>query len=377
MKYLIVILQQYYEYKKVIFKLIYFSLILLILGLSFHKNKEKIVLNIIDEIKEINVDKFFKLKDKPKDPNDPLIQKEKDSFFSYITQASGHKVTSVDTIFLAQGYKFGNIIIILNKALFYCEIIKCKRIILNQNKTWFIKNKVYYPEYNISIEVGDPDTFNSKNTIFDVSDNFLFYYEYIKPEFRADIIKNEILNNLPKVQVDFNDLFMYIRSGDIFTIDNNYYAQPPLCFYKNIINNYKNFSKIYIIAQDNINPVINKLIEEYPKIIFNINSLTTDIAYLINAFNIVGAASTFINIIIRFNDNLKYYWEYNIESDIVKIINLHHSFYKLPKNITYFRMEPSIKYLKEMSYWNHTESQINLMITENCTNNFTAINEFT
>ena len=78
MKYLIVILQQYYEYKKVIFKLIYFSLILLILGLSFHKNKEKIILNIIDEIKEINVDKFFKLKDKPKDPNDPLIQKEKD-----------------------------------------------------------------------------------------------------------------------------------------------------------------------------------------------------------------------------------------------------------------------------------------------------------
>lgn len=205
----------------------------------------------------------------------------------------------------------------------------------------------------------------------------MFYYEYIKPEFRANIIKNEILNNLPKVQVDFNDLFMYIRSGDIFNIDNIYYAQPPLCFYKNIINNYKNFSKIYIIAQDNINPVINKLIEEYPKIIFNINSLTIDIAYLINAFNIVGAASTFINIIIRFNDNLKYYWEYNIESDIVKIINYHHSFYKLSKNITYFRMEPSIKYIKEMSYWNHTESQINLMITENCTNNFTIINEFT
>ena len=376
MKYLIVILQQYYEYKKVIFKLIYFSLILLILGLSFHKNKEKIILNIIDEIKEINVDKFFKLKDKPKDPNDPLIIKERDSFFTFISNTTGHKVTSIDTIFLTQGYKFGNIIIILNKALFYCEIIKCKRIILNQNKTWFIKNKVYYPEYNISIEVGDPDKFDSENTLFDASDNFLFYYEYIKPEFRANIIKNEILNNLPKVQVDFNDLFMYIRSGDIFTIDNNYYAQPPLCFYKNIINNYKNFSKIYIIAQDNINPVINKLIEEYPKIIFNINSLKNDIAYLINAFNIVGGISTFINIILRFNDNLKYYWEYNIDSDIVKIINFHHSLYKPFKNITYLRMEPSKRYINEMSNWKHTKSQINLMITEKCINNFTIINEF-
>ena len=39
-------------------------------------------------------------------------------------------------------------------------------------------------------------------------------------------------------------------------------------------------------------------------------------------------------------------------------------------------MEPSIKYIREMSYWNHSESQINLMITENCTNNFTIFNEF-
>ena len=375
MKYLKV--KQCNEYRKIIFKLIFF-LIFLIFGLVFHKNKEKITINIIDEIKPIDVDKFFKLKDKPKDPDDPLILKEKNSFLNFLSNSTGHKITSVDTIFLTQNYKFGNIIIILNKILFYCEIIKCKRIILNKDYTWYIKNKVIYPEYNISIEVGDPDKFDYSNkTVFDASDNFLFYFGYIKPEFRVKFLKNEILNNLPKVQVDSNELFIYIRSGDIFKVDNYYYAQPPLCFYENIINKFNNFSKIYIIAQDTINPVINKLIEEYPKIIFNINPLATDIAYLINAFNIVGAASTFINIIIRFNDNIKYYWEYNIEADIVKIINLHHSFYKFPKNITYFRMEPSIKYIKEMSYWNHTESQINLMITENCTNNFTIINEFT
>ena len=375
MKYLKV--KQCNEYRKIIFKLIFF-LIFLIFGLVFHKNKEKITINIIDEIKPIDVNKFFKLKEKPKDPNDPLILKEKNSFLNFLSNSTGHKITSVDTIFLTQNYKFGNIIIILNKILFYCEIIKCKRIILNKDYTWYIKNKVIYPEYNISIEVGDPDKFDYSNkTVFDASDNFLFYFGYIKPEFRVKFLKNEILNNLPKVQVDSNELFIYIRSGDIFKVDNYYYAQPPLCFYENIINKFNNFSKIYIIAQDTINPVINKLIEEYPKIIFNINPLATDIAYLINAFNIVGAASTFINIIIRFNDNIKYYWEYNIEADIVKIINLHHSFYKFPKNITYFRMEPSIKYIKEMSYWNHTESQINLMITENCTNNFTIINEFT
>ena len=188
-----------------------------------------------------------------------MIVKEKESFLNFLSNLSEHKITSVDTIFLTQNYKFGNMIIILNKVLFYCEIIKCKKIVLDQNKTWYIKNKIVNPEYNISIEIGDPKKYNSRNTIFDTSDNFLYYYAYIKPEFRAHILRNEILNNLPKVQVDINDLFIYIRSGDIFKIDNNHYAQPPLCFYKTIINNYNNFTKIYIIAQDNINPVINIL----------------------------------------------------------------------------------------------------------------------
>ena len=227
----------------------------------------------------------------------------------------------------------------------------------------------------MTIEVGDKNNFNNKKTIFDNSDNFLFYYSIIKPEFRLNIIKSEILNNLPKVEIDENDLYIYIRSGDIFKIYNLYYSQPPFCFYKNIIHNFK-FKKIYIIAQDNLNPVINKLIEEYPNIIFHINSLDVDIAYLINAYNIVGAISTFINILLRLNSNLKFFWEYNIDSIKAKIIHFHHSFYKPFKNITYFRMEPSKKYKNEMRDWNHTESQIKLMIDENCSNNFTKIKEF-
>ena len=263
------------KYTKTILKILF--LILFIFELLFHKNKEIKLFKSIEDIKAINVTKFFELKDKTKVLNDLLILKEKESFFKFLSNISEHKITSVDTIFLTQDYKFGNIIIILNKILFYCEIIKCKRIVLDQNKAWYIKNKIFNPEYNISIEIGDPKKYDPKNTIFDTSDNFLYYYAYIKPEFRAYILRNEILNNLPKVEVNFNDLFIYIRSGDIFKINNTHYAQPPLCFYKNIINNFNNFTKIYIIAQDNINPVINKLIKEYPKIIFYNNSLRYDL----------------------------------------------------------------------------------------------------
>jgi hypothetical protein len=121
-----------------------------------------------------------------------LIVKEKESFLNFLSNLSEHKITSVDTIFLTQNYKFGNMIIILNKVLFYCEIIKCKKIVLDQNKTWYIKNKIVNPEYNISIEIGDPKPYDFRNTIFDTSDNCLYYFAYIKPEFRPHILRNEI-----------------------------------------------------------------------------------------------------------------------------------------------------------------------------------------
>ena len=75
--------------------------------------------------------------------------------------------------------------------------------------------------------------FNDK-TICIFDRNFLFYQRVIKPEIRIDFLKNEIKNYLPKIKVNPNDLFIHIRSGDIFNyrpskdID---YAQPPLCFY--------------------------------------------------------------------------------------------------------------------------------------------------
>lgn len=311
----------------------------------------------------------MKLKNKPKNQNNNLIFEERNNFLNFISNISGFNITFVDTIFLTQNFRFGNLLIILNKLLFYCEIIKCKKILLDKNYSWFIRNKIYYSEYNITIEIGDPKNYLNKDTIFDISDNFLYYFSSIKPEFRLNIIKNEIINNLPLVEIKPNDLYIYIRSGDIFKIYNPFYSQPPLCFYRNIINN-NTFINIYIISQDKLNPVINRLIEEYPNIIFHLNPIQIDIAYLINAYNIVGGISTFINVLIRLNDNLKFFWEYNIDSIKAKIIHFHHSFYKPFKNITYFRMEPSSKYKIEMSKWNHTEYQLDLMLNEKCSNNF-------
>ena len=127
-----------------------------------------------------------------------------------------------------------------------------------------------------------------------------------------------------------------------------------------VISSFK-FKSIYIIAINNNNPVINKLIQDIPSINYNQNNIKIDIAYLVNAHNIVASFSTFLFSIIRLNDKLKYIWEYNLSSTKSKIIHGYHSYFKPFKNITYYIMEPSENYKSIMNIWNGTKSQLELI----------------
>ena len=89
------------------------------------------------------------------------------------------------------------------------------------------------------------------------------------------------------------------------------YAQPPLCFYHKILNDFK-FRKIYIISENNANVVIDKLLNENKNIIFKMNKLEDDISYLMFRYNLVASVSSFFTSIIKFNENIKNMWEYDI-----------------------------------------------------------------
>ena len=82
--------------------------------------------------KIINIDKFFYLKDRPSNPNDPLILKEKESLLNLLSINSGHEIKSVNTLFIKAKNRFGNQLIVIGKAIFFCTILKCKRIILDK-----------------------------------------------------------------------------------------------------------------------------------------------------------------------------------------------------------------------------------------------------
>lgn len=322
------------------------------------------------------LDKFLTLKKYPSEANSILINKEKKNILHFISKNINKKIYNIKTIFFTNNFRFGNFLVSLNKIIFYCEIIGCRKIILDKKKAFILKNKVHIKKLNITISVIN-FKFKKILNLFYSKDSILYSMFIFKPEIRLNLIRNEIIKNLIKVKTSINDLYIHIRSGDIFKKKklNKYYSQPPLCFYQKILNNYK-YEQVYIISAEENNPVIPKLIKEYPNINFRYNSIIYDISILINAFNIVNSISSFLNLILQFNYKIKFLWDYNIYQISEKIILYHYDLYKFPHiNFTIFRMEPSLNYKKEMFKWKNNKKQKKLMIKEKCNNYFNIINK--
>ena len=80
----------------------------------------------------------------------------------------------------------------------------------------------------------------------------------------------------------------------------------------------------------------------------------------------MGSVSSFLITAIKFNDNLKKYWEYEIYRKTDKFLHLHHDIYKFPRNFTIYKMNPSKRYKNEMFVWRKDEEQLKLLVQEKC-----------
>ena len=281
----------------------------------------------------------------------------------------------LDSLYIIGSYNFGNFIISLNNAIIFCELFHCKKIILQSNNNTFINNKIYYQKYNLIIE-NNSNLIYTKNSLVEHLD-FLFYklnFSLLGNVNRFHVFREEILNNLPIVKVHPDDLYIYIRGGDAFQIIDKPcpgYAQPPLCFYENALNKFK-FRKIRIISEDKSNPVLTLLEKNY-HIKYTKNNLKLDISYLANSYNIILAKSSFILSIIKFNNNLKYVWEYDFIILSDRYLHLHYSVYTFSFKYMIYKMEATESYKQLMSPFINSESQRELMIKEKCYNNFSIV----
>lgn len=329
------------------------------------------------KLKEIQyyLDKFSILEKKPLNIQDNSIIQEKKNILEMFSKALKKNITVINSIFINIACRFGNCLLILNKLLFYCEIVSCNSIILNKEFFWFIKNNITIEKSNITISADEYNNYiNSSALIYDSWDIY-FNCFMIKPEIRINYLRNEILLNLPKIIIDYEDLYIHIRGGDVFDVTPHYaYAQPPLCFYKNILKKF-NYRKAFIISEDTRNPIIKKLINKNPDIIlFTNNPIEKDISILVNAYKIVNSMSSLVNSIIPLNYNLRFLWEYNIYQMTEKIYHYHYDLFKYPNNnFTLFKMDSSQNYKNKMSVWKNRRNQVKLMLKEKCINEFLVI----
>lgn len=273
-------------------------------------------------------------------------------------------LTYIETLSGGQG-NVGNALIILNKFINICEQIRCKNIIAPMGLVMnhIIKKPIFYKEYNITIF---PNAYKTKIKVdINLSSRNIFYFQSnISFKQRLNVIRDEVFSNIPKYNANPKDLYINIRSGDIFVnAINRNYAQPPLCFYQKIINENK-YVNIYILSNGHENPVVDQLLKLYPKIKFLHGSMEYDISVIVNAYNFVMPVSTFPYTLIYLNNNLKNLYVYRDDNFGPRHIN--YTLHKLP---------PSQKYKKVMiGKWKNTKEQLILILNENCHNaNFSSL----
>ena len=339
--------------------------------------KKKLIEDYLSRIKENDrvkykerflLYKYFYLDDYSE--NDQIKSKIKSKF---ITIMKSEKMNKIEILYLQNNNNFGNNLIAINNVIFYCEVVRCNKILLKDQGTsrkWLITNPINIQKLNLTIMLGTANC-NDENVLC-FREGFLdpFFVEIVRPQIRTQYLKEELLRNLPNVKTEPNDLYIHIRGGDIFDAHPVVeYAQPPLCFYDKIIEDNK-FNNIHIVAMDKRNIMVDTLINKYKKIIFETHDYVYDLSLLVHAYKIAMSVSSFAISAIKFNDNLKDIWEYDIYRLSEKFVFLHHHLYKFDIKFKIHTMKSSDIYADKMFKWENSKSQLDLMINDKCIYDF-------
>lgn len=232
------------------------------------------------------------------------------------------------------------------------EIIQNYEYINIDNNQIVERNKCFNKSIYKNINIEDDNDFFYESEIKNIDINIF----NLNIDLTSYVLK-KIFKIKGNINLDDNDIIIHVRSGDIF---NNKphpsYIMPPLSYYTNILDN-NNFNKIFLIAEDTKNPVIKKLVELYPNIIFKINNLYNDIELILSSKNIIESFGSFTKTLLLLSDNVKniykpsyqYSFLYNSEkykNNIIKIYNIELSDYR-----------------NKINNWKNTLEQREIMLT--------------
>tara|TARA_Y100000389_G_C17421690_1_gene497095 strand:- start:726 stop:1496 length:771 start_codon:yes stop_codon:yes gene_type:complete len=218
------------------------------------------------------------------------------------------------------------------------------------------KNNNYFKSNQITLNKSKNNT-NIFNTFFNIK---TMGCEDPSPLLMKEYFNTYIFNIMNfkferNIESNDNILHIHIRAGDVFQGNGAHsaYVQPPLKYYKDIIDS-KDWKKIIVVYQDLGNPCVQALKNlKYKNIIFDSNSLEKDLNILLKANHLVLGFGTFGLLLYFLNNNLKdiYIPKYVIE--------------ELP-NGSWGDVTLNIKYLPnyiKCGEWKNEESQKRMMLT--------------
>ena len=273
-------------------------------------------------------------------------------------KVTNNENSTLSSIYIRKSGRLGNNIVQLTNALIISEALGLENVYVPYNFC-MIKKTVTDKEKRINIIPSNsiPDGATViKFPLFRMS-----HYDSNPSEW-TKIFASEILKNVHHFNTDNEDLYIHIRSGDVYRSNPSLrYGQPPLCFYESIIKRW-GFKKIYILSEDTRSPVIKPLTNKYRAKLIQADLLKT-LGYILSAKNLVVSWGTFIPSLLRLVPA-------DPEKRIFKYGNITAYGYDIWRE--YFFMNPSDYYRKNILWdkWRNSEEQKKIMLNETCDGNW-------
>jgi len=129
---------------------------------------------------------FIKIRNKCSSISNKDLKNKKSKIINFIKINLTHRIkklkknkedintTHFNTLYITGNMRFGNYFASLNNAIIFCEFLCCKRIIINND---FIKHKIFYKKYNITIESNHSFNYIEKDSI-NINVNFFFSLQF-------------------------------------------------------------------------------------------------------------------------------------------------------------------------------------------------------
>ena len=118
---------------------------------------------------------------------------------SKIFKKTRKNINNISSLFIKGNARFGNLFLAINNAIIYCEILDCKKIIIENSSNIYINNTILYKKGNFII--GPNKDFNLKENYSIVLD-FYFYlfngFSLFRNTNRLSIFKEQLIKSFAK-----------------------------------------------------------------------------------------------------------------------------------------------------------------------------------